>query len=159
MKPAAILAALVLATPALAAESLSGSATVADAGALRIGEKTLRITGIVAPGIAQSCSEWIERRPRSYPCGLHARAYLASLVAGKTVFCVTAEASEARGSLARCYVEGQDIGEAMIAAGWAVVAPPASNLYVSAQEAARRAQRGLWAGTFDLPGAAANPQR
>lgn len=126
---------------------------------MRIGDKALRIAGISAPQMSQTCSEWVERRPQNYSCGVYARAILASLVAGKTVFCVTVDREATRNATARCFVEGQDVGEAMITAGWAIAATAASNLYVSAQESARRAQRGLWAGTFDLSGAAASRGR
>jgi endonuclease YncB( thermonuclease family) len=77
------------------------------------------------------------------------------MLAGQLVACVTIPAAPRAGQPppARCYVEGRDVAEAMVAAGWAVTTERASNRYVSAQETARLARRGMWAGPFEMPGA------
>lgn len=134
-----------LAAPAAAAGLLIGRAEVEDGARLVVAGETVRLHGIRAPAAGQRCQEWIARRQRPYPCGEHARAFLTSLVADHTVACVPAGEDTAR-----CYAEGRDVAEAMVAAGWAVADPAASNLYLTAEQRARDAQRGMWAGPFEL---------
>src|SRR5690606_2389809 len=49
--------------------------------------------------------------------------------------------------LARCTVAGRDLARAMVEQGWAV----AYGGYDDAEAEARRARRGLWAGSFERP--------
>ena len=130
---------------------MSGSATVVDAGSIRLSGKTINLSGIGAPGAGLTCHEPVGRRNEEYGCGLHAKAFLSSLISGRSVFCVTAAAEETQRVSARCYVDGKDLAEAMVTAGWAIASDRSSSRYITAQESARSAQRGMWAGQFDLP--------
>jgi endonuclease YncB( thermonuclease family) len=53
--------------------------------------------------------------------------------------------------MAVCRVSGTDLGEWMVAQGWALAYWRYSTDYVATEEAARRARAGLWAGTFVPP--------
>ena len=50
-------------------------------------------------------------------------------------------------TLARCTVDGFDLGQTVVAAGWAV----SDGVYFLDEAAARAAGRGIWSGTFELP--------
>jgi len=50
-------------------------------------------------------------------------------------------------------VDGQDVGAPLVQEGWALDYPRYSGGHYRAQEAhARKAKRGMWAGTFEKPG-------
>lgn len=91
-----------------------------------------------------------------WPCGTMAAAWLVSATLNKWVACNVLR--EDRGEhLARCAsADHADIGAGMIRDGVAITPPatdqdPAIRAYVSAERDARRAHRGIWASTFQMP--------
>lgn len=147
---AVVLIALLVPPPAVGQELISGRARAVDGGTLVIGKVTIALSGVAAPGLRHSCREWIGRHQRAYPCGLHAKAFLASMLAGHPASCVITPRRRGSALRGRCYANGTDLGEALVGAGWAIAAGRRSKQYLSVQETARAAQRGMWAGTFDL---------
>lgn len=125
------------------AEPTSGSAVVIDGDSLRVGGVEIRLQGIDAPEYRQTC----EADGRTYACGVASRAALAGLVEGKTVTCRPRGTDRYRRMLARCTVDGRDIGEALVGQGAAL----ASGDYEQAEAQARAARRGLWSGSFERP--------
>ena len=55
------------------------------------------------------------------------------------------------GVVGRCLVGGLDINEWLVTQGWALAYRRYSRDYVGAEEAARAAGRGMWAGEFEPP--------
>ena len=91
-----------------------------------------------------------------WPCGTVAAAWLVSATLDKWVACNILR--DDRGEhLARCASpDHPDIGAAMIRAGVAMTPPatdqdPTIRAYVSAERDARKAYRGIWASTFQMP--------
>jgi len=120
----------------------TGAAYAVDGDTLfRSGER-LRLLGIDAPEIGQTCT--VDASP--VPCGRHARDALADLV--KTGVSCRSRSRDAYGrALVTCRTTAGDVSERMVALGHAVAAG-----CCRAQEVeARRARRGLWAGSFDRP--------
>jgi endonuclease YncB( thermonuclease family) len=146
------LAILLWSQPADAGSPIEGPAAALDARTLVVGGERLRLHGVDAPDRDQTCGEWIQTRMQDYRCGEAAFAFAASLVAGRTVFCVERARDEAGGLLAICFVEGRDVARALVAAGWAVADVARSARYAGDQEAAKAVRYGLWAGTFVEPG-------
>ena len=114
----------------------------------------------------------------SYDCGAEATRALRGLVVGRRLRCERSGTDRYGRALARCYVvdgtrkkslfssffsffsapfrEGAqadpiDIGEWMLRRGHAVSYLGATKLYLEAESAAKREQRGIWAGEFELP--------
>ena len=58
------------------------------------------------------------------------------------------------GGAETCYTAGQDLGLAMVRAGWAMAAQERSDHYVYWEDSARRSTAGLWGGSFAPPGKA-----
>lgn len=141
----AILALLLLSTPAHAAD-LSGIATIHDGDTIRIGDTRIRLWGIDAPELRQTCA----RRGSQYQCGIEARDALAKYVEGWEVVC------EPRGKswdriVAVCKIGGVDIAAWMVWQGWAVDWKDYSgSVYSMEQYSAAEADRGIWAGPFTL---------
>ena len=54
-------------------------------------------------------------------------------------------------TVAKCAVAGVDLGEWLVANGWAVAYVYFSYDYTRAEQRAKSARRGIWASEFDLP--------
>lgn len=130
----------------LAAAARTSRVEVIDGDSLRIGGQELRLYGADAPEFFQVCH--LGGRP--YNCGQEAKAHMADLVAGG-VQCEATSASSYGRSIVTCVASGQDVGEAMVRAGWALNHPRYGRRYVAAEREARENKRGMWAGTFDTP--------
>lgn len=122
---------------------LAARFTVIDGDSLQHEGESLRLEGIDAPELAQTC----ERERRTWPCGRQAREALARLVAAGPIECRWRRRDRYNRPLARCAAAGADLGRQMVEAGLAV----AYGGYEAEAAAARAAGRGIWAGTFEQP--------
>jgi len=154
-----VIVAVVLVGVALVAERfvppLIGAVRVADGDSIEVGGERVRLAGIDAPELHQSCGE----QGREWPCGQQARAALQKLVdEGEArgnaqeggeggVSCRPVDEDRYGRSVAVCSLDGRDLGAAMVQQGWAV----ATDGYGSEEREARAAGRGIWAGPFERP--------
>jgi endonuclease YncB( thermonuclease family) len=123
---------------------LEGRARVVDGDTIHIKEAKIRLKGIDAPEMKQTCS----RSGRSYACGETARRALVDLVSGQTVRCRAAGRDRYRRILAHCTVNGSDIGARMVEEGWAL---SYGRDYDLQELRARDRSAGIWAGEFERP--------
>ncbi|MGF9759764.1 thermonuclease family protein [Microvirga sp. 0TCS3.31] len=124
--------------------SLEGRAQVTDGDTIRIGEARIRLKGIDAPEMVQRCS----KDGRSYACGVSARRALIDLVSGETVRCRAAGRDRYQRILARCTVNGTDIGTHMVESGWAV---SYGRDYDAEEACAQERGVGICEGEFERP--------
>lgn len=124
-------------------EVTAGAARVADGDSLVIGGERIRLEGIDAPELGQSCV----RDGAEWPCGRQARDRLAQLTRGNTVSCQAYGRDRYDRLLARCTAAGVDLAGVMVEEGWAV----AYGDYEIVETEARRAGRGIWSGSFERP--------
>lgn len=122
---------------------IAGEVHVIDGDTLRMGEVLIRLKGLDAPEMKQSCT----RKGLPYPCGRMARDALVRLVGGHAPRCRVSGRDRYERSLATCFVEGADIGAALVQGGHAV----AYGDYQREEASARAAATGLWAGEFERP--------
>lgn len=123
----------------------AGPARVVDGDTLKLDGQRIRLQGMDAPELGQSC----QRDGKAWPCGTTARFALAEMVQRGEVFC-TASGQDAYGrALARCTVDGVDVAEELVRQGLAVAY--GRHGYEAAEAQARAARRGMWAGTFEKP--------
>lgn len=99
------------------ADAISGRPTVTDGDTLRfIGGIKVRLFGIDTPEKTQRC----EANGACYQCGKEAADYVRSIIGDQQVTCeFTGDKSYDR-YVAICSVGKRDLGEAVIAAGWAL---------------------------------------
>lgn len=121
----------------------TGVARVIDGDSLRIDATEIRLRGIDAPELDQTCTQ----ARRDAPCGREARAALRRLVEGRVITCLSNERDRFGRLLARCRVLGTDVNAAMVRQGHAV----ASGAYAGEEAEAREAYAGVWSGTFERP--------
>ncbi len=124
-------------------EILHGRATVSDGDSLRLSGERIRLLGLDAPELAQTCRQGRDVKP----CGELARQALKKLTAGREIRCEPEGRDRYGRLLARCYSGRDDIGRKMVSVGWAV----SSGDYRFAEAAARIAGSGIWTMTFDDP--------
>jgi endonuclease YncB( thermonuclease family) len=143
---AAFLIAVALIAAALArisTDSLSGEAFAVDGDSLRVGEARLRLEGIDAPEIGQTCMV----AGRAVDCGRQARNHLRSLIGGADVDCSGWQQDKYGRLLVRCTARSVDLNAAMVRDGWAV----AFGDFENEEREARKEKRGLWQGDFQEP--------
>ena len=136
-----------LAFATLPTQAIYGLGRAGDGDSLRIGETRIRLFGIDAPELNQTC----KREGSTWSCGQEAADRLSKLVTGREVRCIPVSTDQYDRVLARCSALGTDVNRTMVATGYAVAFRKYSSDYVSAEESARVNKRGLWAGTFEMP--------
>jgi micrococcal nuclease len=107
-----LLAVLLSAIPALAAQTiLAGDVTrVRDGDTIEVGKIPIRLNGVSAPEIQEAL-------------GLQSKAFMVNLVMGKRVRCKLDGTMTHDRWVGICYLNGQDIGAAIIGAGLALDCP------------------------------------
>lgn len=126
-------------------EEVAGHLRIIDGDTLAIDGRRIRIKGIDAPELAQTC----ERAGAIQRCGETARDALRALTEGAPVMCRVSGRDRWGRDLALCRANGGDVGAAMVRQGLAV----AFGGYEPEERDARARGVGVWAGTFETPSA------
>ena len=113
-------------------ERIVGKAKVLDGDTIEISGRRIRLFGIDAPDIGQTCT--IKRKP--FRCDQAATSALAEKIGPRIVECEPKDLD-----VSVCFVEGEDINAWMVAKGWALAYRQDSRDYVSQEERASRANR------------------
>ncbi len=132
-----------LAAPATAvAQVATGTIRVIDGDTLDVGRMRVRLYGIDAPeanqtcqteqGLDWRCGDWVSREVRAQYQGRQAR-------------CEAMDTDRYGRMVARCLVEGRDIGQDLVAQGLAFAYRRYAMDYDLTEKQAAVAQRGLWA--------------
>ncbi|RRD25954.1 thermonuclease family protein [Brucellaceae bacterium VT-16-1752] len=124
-------------------ETRDGSVYVIDGDTVIINKVHIRLKGIDAPEMTQSC----ERNGNSYDCGKEACNFLRARIGRATIRCETEGFDRYGRDLARCYLGETDLNGWMVQQGWAL----AYGDYDREETDARRNSRGMWAGRFEKP--------
>lgn len=116
---------------------------VIDGDTLRLGDRTLRLHGLEAPGRGLSCTD---RAGHRFDCGAAAADALARLVAGRDLDCRVQGRDRFGRALGTCAAGGIEVNAALVSAGWALADDHRRRELAAVEAAAREAGRGLWAG-------------
>ena len=125
-----------------------GVASVIDADTIEIHGQRIRLHGIDAPESSQTC---LDAAGRNWRCGQRAALALQDLIGRRTVTCDERDVDRYGRIVGRCLVGEVDINEWLVAQGLALAYRRYSLDYVAAEDEARAAGRGMWAGTFEPP--------
>jgi endonuclease YncB( thermonuclease family) len=153
-KPQVVLAALVAVVVAMPAVSLAQqqqAVHLSDGDSFRIGDRRYRLHGIDAPELHQECKD---SNGRNWPCGRRARSELRRLIGNHPLECQTMATDRFGRIVATCKAGGRDLAEEMVRGGYATVFARQGFVspYEPAQQQARAEKRGMWAGSFEVPG-------
>lgn len=131
-----------------AAAGPDGRIAVVDGDTIRVGGESVRLFGIDAPEVNQTC-----RRPDGalWRCGDWARAEVRRLFEGKRASCDRIETDRFGRTVARCFVDGRDMGETLVSNGYARAYLRFSDLYLETEKAAVVAGRGIFGSDMAAP--------
>jgi endonuclease YncB( thermonuclease family) len=118
-------------------DQIIGVASVVDGDTIEIHGKRIRLSGFDSP----------ERGKRCGDTNVYQKAalYLSDQIGTKTVTCTTTGEDRYNRAIATCSVNNTDLGDIMVAAGWARDWPKYSRgQYADEERAARSGPRGMW---------------
>jgi endonuclease YncB( thermonuclease family) len=125
-----------------------GKAWVIDGDTIDMAGSRIRLEGIDAPEINQTCTD---AGNRAWPCGRAAARDLIDHLAGKQLKCESSGLDRYRRVLAVCVLpDGSDVNAWLVQQGWAL-AYGYSSPYRAEEAQAHAARRGIWAGSFMPP--------
>jgi endonuclease YncB( thermonuclease family) len=128
---------------------LMGSVHVVDGDSLKAGDEQIRLLGIDAPELRQTCRD---AQGRQWQCGRAAKTRLAELVSKGDVACTSHGKDRYGRTLAVCSAGNiPDVSEVLVREGYAVNFALSSSGYPAAERDAQSARRGLWQGEFERP--------
>ena len=130
------------------AQPLDGIAVVVEGDLLNVNGLPVRIYGIDAPEIGQTCRS---ARGEEFDCGAAARSVLEGLIGTGSVQCEIFSILTNKEQVGTCTSGGRDIGAVMVVTGWAFPQRALSNRYERLEARAQSARAGLWAGRAERP--------
>lgn len=142
-----IVAALATACDA-ASPTVQGRASVIDGDTLDLHGRRVRLWGVDAPESRQFC----ETDAGAERCGQIAANRLDAYLANRPIDCFEQDVDRYGRMVARCEVDGEDLGAWLVREGLALRYERYAGLaYLMEEVAARRARRGVWRGEFQTP--------
>lgn len=133
-----------------------GNAKAFDGHTMLVDGHAVRLNGVEAPGLAQTCST---QAGTAWKCGQRAFDRLSGLVRVGKVRCVV-DATAGHGAAATCSAsQTRDIGAFLVSEGLALPNPHSAGRYNTEAVAAMKARRGLWIGPFTDPSKWRNGKR
>ena len=122
---------------------------VTDGDTLVVVGTRMRLIGIDAPELQQTCARANGQR---WPCGSAARAALQALVQTDPGMVCLGDSHDRYGRLlVKCHGSFGDLGQAMVAQGMARAYRKYAMDYVGAEQAAQRNRLGIWQGVNQSP--------
>jgi len=116
----------------------AASVRVVDGDTLRLGDRTLRLSGLLSPERGQTCHT---AGGVGFDCGATAAEALARLVQGRDLGCRVKGRDGFGRPLGICEAAGLEVNAALVSAGWALAG---DSERAPLEQAARQAGRGLW---------------
>jgi endonuclease YncB( thermonuclease family) len=126
----------------------SGNARAIDGDSLRIGKSEIRLHGIDAPELNQTCAD---EAGGEWPCGREARELLRELVRGAETSCRPVDTDRYGRVVADCQSKGVSLNEEMVRQGFAIAYIRHTRRHERLEAEARQAHRGIWRGRFERP--------
>jgi endonuclease YncB( thermonuclease family) len=126
---------------------LKGRATAIAGDRLRVAGTIVRLEGIEAPEVDQTC----DGPSGKWKCGGAAKEALSRAVRGRSVSCEVTGKDDAATPTARCAVGGADVAASLVKSGHAFAEAGLFARYGSEESGAKLAKIGLWSGEAERP--------
>ena len=145
----AMVALAILTLPAFAAALITGKARIIDGDTVEVAGTRFRLNGIDAPERGQMCQDILQQ---PFDCGASAVRTLVDLTKDQNVTCESVRQDRFRRTIGICRLpSGLELNTEMLRQGQAVAFGRSLRRYRAAEDDARLAHAGLWAGTFEDP--------
>ena len=125
-------------------KTINGIAHVVDGDTIHIEKNKIRLHGIDAPEIDQTCTI----KNKMWHCGLESSAALKKLVLDNNISCVVSDIDKYKRYIAECFINNQNINELMVRNGWAIAYRYYSLDFIDDEEIAKNNKAGIWKGEF-----------
>lgn len=136
------------AAPGPTSAPVSGSARVVDGDTLEVAGARVRLEGIDAPELLQTCGS---ASGGSWACGRAAAQSLKAQIGDRPVTCEGRGSDKYGRTLAICFVDRANLNEAMVKRGLAWAFVKYSEEFAAAEAEARAAKAGVWQGAAEAP--------
>ncbi|MTI42683.1 endonuclease YncB(thermonuclease family) [Roseibium hamelinense] len=130
--------------PAYGAQSLR----VVDGDTLELDGEKIRLAGIDAPELGQTC---LTLTGTPWRCGQSAKKQLQKLAKTGPVECRGAERDAYGRRIATCFSGGRDLNAALVRSGYAFAFVKYDSTYEADEQLARQSGAGVWAGVAEAP--------
>ena len=134
----------ILYCPIAIAESIKGKAIIIDGDTIHIGKNKIRLYGIDAPEIKQTCTI----NKIIWECGIDSSQALESIISEKEVECEIVDIDRYKRFVAICFVKNINLNKYMVQNGWAVAYRYYSDDFIKNEEIAKKNKAGIWQGKF-----------
>ena len=127
---------------------VTGTARIIDGDTIEVDHEKVRLHGIDAPEMNQSCRN---ESGKTWECGREAKEALRMLTAGQPVTCIGDKRDRYRRLIAVCFAGGININEQIVLRGLGLAYRRYSMDYVAAEQEAQNRLEGIWNGHFITP--------
>lgn len=124
-----------------------GVASVIDGDSLTIGQTKIRLWGIDAVELYQTC----QRNETFWDCGKAAKQALIDTINGQPLACHQKDIDRYGRSVAECFAGEINLNAWMVRYGWALAYRRYTRQYIKDEKAAKAEQLGIWQSQFTEP--------
>ena len=128
-------------------KTIIGKARIIDGDTIHIKNNKIRLHGIDAPEINQTCT--IEKI--IWECGIDSSQALKSIISEKEVQCEIVDIDRYKRFVAKCFLKNINLNQYMVQNGWAVAYRYYSDDFINDEEIAEKNKVGIWQGKFQDP--------
>ena len=137
-------------------DTISGKALVIDGDTIKINSKKVRLFGIDAPEKKQKCKKlflsiYILSFDKSYDCGIISTNKLKNKIKDDVIICKSKGKDRYKRIIAECFKNNTNLNSWLVRNGYAVAYLKYSKKYLTAQNLAKKENRGIWQGKFEMP--------
>ena len=126
---------------------ITGKAKIIDGDTIHIGKNKIRIHGIDAPELNQTCNF----QGKEWNCGKKSKEFLLNLINSNSVNCKVTDIDKYKRYIGICFVDKLNLNKIIVINGWAIAYRYYSKDYIDEEFIAKRKKLGIWKGNFEEP--------
>ena len=138
---------ILFSSASFAEKIIEGKAKIIDGDTIHIEKNKIRLHGIDAPEIDQTCTI----KNKEWNCGIESSVELKKLILDNNISCVVNDIDKYNRYIAECFINNNNINKHMVRNGWAIAYRYYSLDFVEDEKLAEKDKIGLWQGKFQEP--------
>ena len=145
-----------LSTKASSIEKIEGVPSVTDGDTIKINGNKIRLFGIDAPEVKQSCKKPLISFSfyslyKKYNCGVISTEKLRDKISNKKISCLISNKDRYGRFIGECFYKKLNLNSWMVKNGYAVAYLKYSKKFQQQENYAKQNKLGIWQGYFELP--------